>query len=78
MKYDATLLEIAAISYSAISSLFFIFFISLGRIAKNRGLGNGVKCGIFNSFLLSALWPITALFGLLGWAYDIWQGWKKL
>ena len=78
MSINATPLEIASLAYSAVFSLVFIILITIGRIANRKVLGNGVKCGIINSFLLSAVWPITFLCGFIGWAYDIWQGWKRL
>ena len=70
--------NIAAIAYCSVWAFLFFMGVLFGCIIKKDVLGNGVKCGIINSFFLSAVWPMTILCGLVGWAYDIWQGWKKL
>lgn len=69
---------IIAVSYVTVWAVLFFMGILFGAILKKDVLGNGVKCGIVNSFLLSAVWPLTILCGLAGWMYDLWQGWKKL
>ena len=70
--------EITALIYVSVWAFLFLMGILFGVILKKDVLGNGVKCGIVNSFLLSATWPLTIICGLCGWAYDLWQGWKKL
>lgn len=69
---------LAAMVYVSVWVLLFLLGVFFGLGLKKDLLGNGVKCGIVNSFLLSAVWPITILCGCIGWCYEVWQGWKRL
>ena len=64
--------------YCAIASAFFLIGIILGKVLKKDVLHGGVELGIFNSFYLSSVWPITILSIFAGWGYDMVQEWKKL
>lgn len=64
--------------YVAVAGAIFTCLISFGMILKKDILGNGVKCGILNSFLISALWPIGAMVSFGGMCYEVVKTWKKL
>lgn len=64
--------------YLTIFGLGFMLGIVLGKILKRDALGNGMKLGIGNSLLLSAIWPVTLAVLLGGVVYDGIQIWKKL
>lgn len=66
------------IVYCSIWAFLFLMGLLFGKLLKKDIIGAGVKCGICNSFFLSAVWPITMLCVFLGWCYDVWQAWKRL
>lgn len=58
--------------------LFCVLYVA-GRIhLRKEGLGNGVKLGFLNTFLLSAFWPITTFCIGCGVLYALFNGWKRL
>lgn len=66
------------IAYGIVGTVLFIIAFLLGRMTKKDILGNGVRLGIGNAFLLSVAWPITTATILIGWSYEIVKTWKKL
>ena len=72
------MLQKILLGYAAIAFALFLLLLFFGKILKKDVLGNGVNCGILNSFLLSALWPISAIVALGGMCYEVVQTWKKI
>lgn len=64
--------------YFLIAFVIFIFLVLFGKVFKTISLGKGVPMGILNSFLLSALWPITLLCSIGGLVCECIETWKKL
>lgn len=65
--------------YCLNAAILFCLFYVAGRIhLRKEGLGNGVKLGLLNSFILSAFWPLSVICVVCGWMYDLWQAWKKI
>ena len=71
-------MRIAAIAYCSVWGVLFLLGILFGVVLKKDILGNGVKCGIMNSFILSTFWPVTLFVLAVGWAISVWKGWKRL
>jgi hypothetical protein len=67
-----------AFAYLFIAGLLFLCGILFGKVLKKDVLHGGVSLGVINSALLSMAWPLTVIFMIFGWAYDIVQEWKKL
>ena len=72
------MIQLFLIEYSSIAAVLFLTGIIFGMILKKDDLGNGVRLGVGNSFLLSIAWPITLGFVLVGGIFAVAKVWKKL
>jgi len=72
------IVQTSELLYTAIASVVFLCCIIFGKILKKWSLGNGVEFGVFNSLVVSVLWPITLFVTMAGLVYDAIQWWKKL
>ena len=64
--------------YGIIAVFLFAVLILFGKVFQKLSLGNGVALGILNSFILSALWPITLICSIVGLVYEGIKLWKRL
>lgn len=73
------MLKSIAIVYCINAAILFVTFYIAGWVHfRKDGLGNGVKFGFLNVFLLSAFWPITAICIVYGMLYALVKSWKRL
>jgi hypothetical protein len=63
--------------YAVVAITLFVCIVFQGKILK-KDLGNGVKLGFLNSFILSFLWPISVTVTFLGVGYEVVRTWKRL
>ena len=63
--------------YAIVAIILFVYLVCQGKICK-KDLGNGVKLGFLNSFILAFLWPISAATIFLGVCYEVVHTWKRL
>lgn len=73
-----SIIQASSLFYTAIASGLFLFCIIFGKILKKVSLGNGVDLGIFNSAVVSILWPVTLMVTICGLIYEAVKWWKKL
>ena len=65
-------------AYLLVAFSMFATLVWFGKILKKDILGNGVKCGMLNSLLLSSLWPLCAIACIVGMCYELACVWKKI
>lgn len=63
--------------YAVVAITLFVCLVCVGKICK-KDLGNGVKLGFLNSFILASLWPISVTVTFLGVCYEVVHTWKRL
>ena len=71
-------MRIALISYLAVSCVFFLLGLVIGKVLKKDILHGKVMLGVMNSALLASVWPLAIVLCVVGWLYDAIQAWKKL
>ena len=71
-------MRIALISYLAVSCVFFLLGLVIGKVLKKDILHGKVMLGVMNSALLASVWPLAIVLCVVGWFYDAIQAWKKL
>lgn len=71
-------MRIALISYLAVSCVFFLLGLVIGKVLKKDILHGKVMLGVMNSALLASVWPLAIVLCVVGWLYDAIQAWNKL